>query len=48
MAAEISAGKYATAANARQVLDQRIVKVVMPRLKPATQPTASTQPISRP
>ena len=48
MAAEISAGKYATAANARPVLDQRIVKVVMPRLKPATQPTASTQPISRP
>jgi hypothetical protein len=36
IAAEVAAGKFATAVNARQVLDQRISRLAMPATAPAT------------
>jgi len=46
LADEVTAGKFATAADARQALDQRILHDAMPRLESASQP--ATAPAARP
>jgi hypothetical protein len=50
LAGEVSAGKYKTAAEARQELDKRIMKSAMPQLEPTTTTTTSapTKPATRP
>ena len=48
LAGEISAGKYANAVDARQALDQRLVKFAMPQLEPTTNRIPTTRPARRP
>jgi hypothetical protein len=44
LADEVAAGKFATATDARQALDQRILKATMPQLMPATTTASATRP----
>jgi hypothetical protein len=44
LADEVAAGKFATATDARQALDQRILKATMPQLMPGTTTASATRP----